>query len=544
MPPPSAPPHRPATTMPGGGPYQQQHHLLTLSSNAIIRTFNKSDSYSNSSYSNSSYSNSSYVNSSYSDSGYNSSSSGGGNSGYRSSTTTPQQTVYHRNDRILRRRRQCTGHLRPIARPPAIAPPGTINPSDLQQALGPAPTQISPGPARPASNPPPPVLQQLNGPPPPPVLHNTVDLTLDSPTKSNPVAQPRPQVRSTPPSVQHPRGGHMQQTSQRAQQQQQQSSEHPQGGVVQLQPQGSHLRQHPSEYQRQQAEYYKRLQYQQQQQRQQRPSNNMNGGGEQLQNSQSQNPQSQKHPQQQNPQQQQFQNPQQPQPQQQQLILSFDASNSDDYTKEELDKDTADLTAQLWFPELDNQYFPSYTVPTWMDLDDPGPIDPGPQSVYESRDEEPDQEDLGDETGNLNKKKTREESLLDDGLVAKVGCTADIPRFYTPCEFCTWLRSKTGQGGHCFPSFPVRDATGNGEDSAPGHGGRRVTPNNNNGTHAVRPKCTTCVGFGIETCTLGEALQDGPPRVSVAREAEYMQNMAVRDLLTKPPLEGMADAYL
>ncbi|KAK8018864.1 hypothetical protein PG991_008054 [Apiospora marii] len=403
-----------------------------------------------------------------------------------------QQQYNYATTNGLPRKRPHSTQTPPMYRPPpakraspAVAPPGTINPSDLQQALGPAPAPMPPGPARPASNPPPPVPQQFQQPLQPP--RNTMDLTSVSSTTSSLTGQPRPQVRSTPPFVQHSQGGVMQQQApqQRGQQQQQQ--------------------QHPAEYQRQQAEYHKRLQYQQQQQRQLRSSNNVNsgGGGSQL------------------------HGPQQPQPQsQQQLNLSFDA---DDYAREELAKHTADLTAQFlptqtWFPELENQYFPSYMVPTWTDLYEPGPN--GPKLPLESY----------TETDPVSQQQIRKPALVEDWLLDKTGAPT-IPAFYVPCEFCTWLRIKTGQGGHCFPSFAVRDATG--EDCAPGQGGRRVTLHTDK--HVVRPRCTTCVGFGIETCTVGDNINiNDDPQINVEREAEYMRNTAVRDILPKP-LQGEAE---
>ena len=408
--------------------------------------------------------------------------------------------------------------------PPPVAPPGTINPSDLQQAPGPVPVQM-PGPARPASNPPAPVPQQFQQPLQPPC--STIDPTPASPTTSSLTNQPRPHVRSTPPFVQQPQGTITQQAPQRDQQQQQ----------------------HPAEYQRQQTEYRRQLQYRQQLQRQMRSLDIYgDGGGAQFQYPQQ--PQPQSRPPSSNVQSggggEHFQNPQQLQSQpQQQLLLSFVATNSEHYTQEEFDKDVADLATQLWFPELENQYFPNYAVPTWTDPSEPGPNDPElPLETYYETDPELDLEpsdrtdepsdrtdEPSDETDKPGKRGVQKPALVEDWLLDKTGALT-IPEFYVPCEFCTWLRVKTGTGGHCFPSFAVRDATRVGhEDSAPGRGRRGVTLHN--GAQFVRPKCTTCVGFGIETCTIGDNTKDNT-QINPAREAAYTQNPVVRGILSKP----------
>ncbi|KAK7942519.1 uncharacterized protein PG986_011632 [Apiospora aurea] len=255
-------------------------------------------------------------------------------------------------------------------RSPAVAPPGTINPSDLlsqRPPQGPAAPQV-PGPARPASNPPPP--QQTKGRAAPRV-----------PGPGCPVSNPPP-LQQRKPS---------------------------------MQPQQHAQLQYHNESQ-------KHHQHQLQQQQQQ-PT---------------------------------------------QLAVHQTAGPPPIDGTGQHDRDAANAeVAEFWFPEMDNDYFPSEFLASEDTV--MGGTAPPPDTTW----------------------------------LTRPGGQNTIPRFYQPCDFCVWLKAQTGKGGQCHPSFRSRlDGNGN--------GGRDVTAHTD--THPVRPRCTTCDGFGIDECTVsGTPTPTAPP---------------------------------
>ncbi|KAK8013909.1 hypothetical protein PG990_007205 [Apiospora arundinis] len=107
-----------------------------------------------------------------------------------------------------------------------------------------------------------------------------------------------------------------------------------------------------------------------------------------------------------------------------------------------------------------------------------------------------------------------------------------IPHFHHPCDFCLWLKSKTGAGGKCFPSFAVLD--GNGNDVHNDNKGGKVSLRRADNHSLVRPPCTTCHGFGV-TCSAEGGRDPG-------REARYMQNDLVQMLVPKAPETARGEA--